>query len=442
MKSRPRFSISVALHTRKRSLPSPLVVWPLLARDFSSDQSLTRIRLHGSKWKDDPSWHKPLNDTEKNDAMAALTDFIRSSKRLLVITGAGASTASGIPDYRGKEGSYKDGHKPMSHQEFVRAEENRQRYWARSLVGFGKYLAGVEPNRCHQALSLLEAAGRVQHLITQNVDGLHSKAGSVKVTDLHGRIDRVKCLGCGALETRPEVQKRMVAENAEWVKRWTSLSPSAPDGYGGGKEKAQRKKNEGIEQQRADGDAELSEGADYSSFRVPRCLRCGGGNRGEDEEGRSGGLAGGNLSSSTNSSTTSSTSNLSILKPDVVYFGDNVPKATVEHALQQVDASDAVLVVGTSLEVFSAYRFVLRACGSQEGKENTTTTLTSAAPATTAHRGADGGQQSLRPTKPLCILNLGETRAERSGVGPVLKIHLPCDEALWDAVVREGLASS
>jgi NAD-dependent SIR2 family protein deacetylase len=287
----------------------------------------------------------------------------------------------------------------MSHQEFMHAPANRQRYWARSLVGFGKYLAGVKPNRCHIALALLQSAGHVQHIITQNVDGLHTQAGSAGVTDLHGRIDRVRCMRCGEIEDRVSVQRRMIEENSVWVQRWASLSPS--DG----------KKAE----QRADGDAELSNDADYSMFHVPRCLFCG---NHED----------------------------SILKPDVVYFGDNVPKEKVAHALAQVDACDGLLVVGSSLEVFSAFRFVLRACGTRHKEAPIVDKFGGiVAPNNSTSKNEWNMNQQDPPVvrgaaqKPICILNLGETRAERSGIGPLLKIHLPCDEALWSVVVREGI---
>mmetsp|Transcript_39556 Transcript_39556/g.79884 ORF Transcript_39556/g.79884 Transcript_39556/m.79884 type:complete len:410 (-) Transcript_39556:107-1336(-) len=402
-----------------RRKAAAVVLFSTLARDSIAYKSYARIRVHGSQWKDDPSWNTPLEGASKDAAIAALSDFIGASKRLLVITGAGVSTASGIPDYRGKEGSYKNGHKPMSHQEFIARESNRQRYWARSLVGFGKFLNGVEPNRCHTAISLLEAAGRVQHIITQNVDGLHSKAGSVGVTDLHGRIDRVRCMGCGNVEARASVQARMMAENAEWARRWTSLSTEDGSGLGG------RHVKQETEQQQADGDAELVEGADYLSFKVPRCLCCGGqGNEHGNDIGP----------------------DHAILKPDVVFFGDNVPKNIVDHALVQVDESDAVLIVGSSLEVFSAYRFVLRACHKDTAQISVEPHLESGSdglneennlpPTSTGKKGT-----LLCPTKPLCILNLGETRAERSRVEPLLKIHLPCEEALWEVVTREGLVS-
>lgn len=165
----------------------------------------SKMRLHGSDWKDDPSWRTQLSDSEIVHAQAQLHDFIERANRLVVITGAGLSTASGIPDYRGPHGSYKTGHTPMSHQEFMSSKTHRQRYWARSMYGYGRFSA-VRPNRGHKSLALLEHANRVHHVITQNVDGLSSQAGSKRVTDLHGRIDRVKCLTCGAMHRRDDVQ--------------------------------------------------------------------------------------------------------------------------------------------------------------------------------------------------------------------------------------------
>ena len=314
-----------------------------------------------------------LEGEERARAVNQLRDFIRESQRILVITGAGASTASGIPDYRGKAGSYKTGHKPISHQDFMRHEDQRKRYWSRSFVGFETF-DGVKPNKCHEALAALERAGKVEHLITQNVDGLHHQAGSTKITDLHGRIDRVRCLECGGTEARAVVQESLRADNSGWLALHASRA-----------------------EQRADGDAELGRSADHSSFVLPACPHCAAAGRGDG-----------------------------FLKPDVVFFGDNVPKATVEKCFAHADECDALLVVGSSLEVYSAYRFVLRVAGQpHEG-------------GTKPGPERPPGQLPNRQ-KPLCVLNLGTTRAERSGVSPLLKIHLPCDEALWEAATAEGL---
>jgi len=328
-------------------------------------------------------------------------------RRLLVITGAGVSTASGIPDYRGPKGSYRLGHKPMSHQEFTGEARHRQRYWARSMVGFKKF-DDVAPNRAHAALALLEQHGKLEALITQNVDGLHQRAGHSKVVDLHGRVDVVKCLSCGARDLpRAQVQEELEAKNSGWMAAHLLRRSRAS-------QQQQEEKDEGT-QQRADGDAELGPDAHYASFQVPLCPSCGSG----------------------------------LLKPDVVFFGDNVPKATVQQCADHVDAADAVLVVGSSLEVYSAYRLVARCLEARKVSTSadlpTTASSVSAVAGTAGATAAPSSAQpllkgalpsarshglsaskppgSLRPTKPLCIVNLGETRAERSGAAPLLKVR-------------------
>ena len=269
------------------------------------------------------------------------------SQRLLVITGAGCSTASGIPDYRGPNGSYKHGHIPTSHSEFVNREFARRRYWARSLVGWEQF-AGIKPNQGHAVLTEWEREGRLQHIITQNVDGLHHASGSLNVIDLHGRNDQVRCLNCEEVTSRQDMQNRLKEENGHWLTEHYTTADS-----------------------RADGDAELGD-ANYEDFQVPACQSCGG-----------------------------------VLKPDVVFFGDNVPKTRVAAAFDQLEQADAILVVGSSLEVYSAFRFI------------------------------DRGVVRTEPPKPLAILNLGSTRAERAGV-PLLKINLPCDVALSEVHKQLG----
>ena len=149
--------------------------------------------------------------------LAALVAHVRGASRLACITGAGISTHSGIPDYRSPRGSYSRGHKPMTHQEFVKSAANRQRYWARSFVGW-QYFSRARPNPAHDALAALEAAGWLRGgLITQNVDGLHMQAGSRQCLHLHGRIDTVECQQCGALSPRAELQGRLAEANGAWA---------------------------------------------------------------------------------------------------------------------------------------------------------------------------------------------------------------------------------
>ena len=228
------------------------------------------------------------------DPLAPLLDFATRHPRLLVLTGAGCSTGAGIPDYRDADGAWKRD-EPMRYQRFVADPLARKRYWARSMVGW-RTMARARPAPAHRALVLLAAAGRVRLLVTQNVDGLHAAAGSDNVVDLHGRIDTVCCLGCAARSPRAQLQEELLRRNP----RWAALDAgSAPDG-----------------------DADL-ESSDFAGFEVPACAQCGG-----------------------------------MLKPDVVFFGENVPRERVAAVRAALVESDAMLVLGSSLMVYSGYRFV------------------------------------------------------------------------------------
>ncbi|MFT3800859.1 MAG: NAD-dependent protein deacetylase [Burkholderiaceae bacterium] len=232
---------------------------------------------------------------------AALAAFLDAHRRVAVITGAGCSTASGIPDYRDDLGAWKR-KPPVTLQAFVGDDRVRRRYWARSLVGWPAF-GRAQPNAAHRALAALERDGRIEGLITQNVDRLHQRAGSTRVIDLHGRLDQVVCLGCGHRLMRESFQQALARENDAWAARWiTGAEAIAPDG-----------------------DADLQD-AVFDDFSVPACRRCGG-----------------------------------VLKPDVVFFGDNVPAARVREARAWIDEADALLVVGSSLTVYSGYRFVRQA---------------------------------------------------------------------------------
>lgn len=216
-----------------------------------------------------------------------------AGRRIAVLTGAGCSTESGIPDYRG-DGARR--RRPVvQFQELVRNPGARRRYWARSMLGWPRF-AAAQPNRAHRALAELERCGRVRGLITQNVDGLHGAAGNRNVVELHGNLSRVRCLGCGAIEPRAELQERLAAANPELLGMEIELGP--------------------------DGDAELPD-ALVADFRVQSCRRCDG-----------------------------------MLKPDVVLFGENVAREVVDAAFATLSEGDALLVVGTSLAVFSGFRFV------------------------------------------------------------------------------------
>ena len=211
---------------------------------------------------------------------------------VVVLGGAGVSTDSGIPAYRDEEGRWTQS-PPMQFRDFTSSVLARQRYWARSMVGWQR-MAKAQPNRAHHALAELERRDALRLLITQNVDGLHSAAGSRKVVDLHGRLDRVICLGCKKLSSREELQARLVADNPEFL----GQSYVA----------------------RADGDVELT--AEYDRFVLSACTACGG-----------------------------------VLKPDVVFFGENVPAPRVQQAMASLETARALLIVGSSLMVFSGFRF-------------------------------------------------------------------------------------
>jgi NAD-dependent SIR2 family protein deacetylase len=235
------------------------------------------------------------------DPAEALGAFVRRHPRLLVLTGAGCSTASGIPGYRDRDGQWK-GRPPVQYQDFVGSAAARRRYWSRSLLGWQR-VSGAAPNATHRALSELERAGVVRTLVTQNVDGLHQRAGSRRVIDLHGRLDEVECLECGGRVARADVQAQLLAWNPSYREALAS-GLSAPA--------------------RPDGDADWE--ADLTDFVVPECAACGG-----------------------------------VLKPSVVFFGENVPRGRVDAVLEALRAADALLVVGSSLMVFSGYRFCLAA---------------------------------------------------------------------------------
>jgi len=259
-----------------------------------------------------------------------LSAFFDRHPRLFVLTGAGCSTGSGIPDYRDRDGQWKRA-QPMTIQAFMGSPFARQRYWARSLLGWRRF-SRAAPNGAHRALARLETQGRCEMLLTQNVDGLHQAAGSTRVIDLHGRLDCVRCMDCEAREARAEFQGRLGALNPGWLDRDVAAAP--------------------------DGDADLDD-ADFAAFQAPSCAHCGG-----------------------------------VLKPDVVFFGEGVPRERVEAASRSLERADAMLIVGSSLMVYSGYRF--------------------------AEMAADLG-------KPIAAINKGRTRAD--GL-LALKLEMDCEEAL------------
>lgn len=222
-----------------------------------------------------------------------LRHWIASHRRVFALTGAGCSTASGIPDYRDDEGEWKR-RPPVMIQAFRGEDAVYRRYWARAYAGWPRFTAAT-PNAVHRAFAAWEAAGSLLQLVTQNVDRLHQRAGSRAVIDLHGRLDVVVCLGCGERTSREATQDAMAAANRDW----RAEAATAPDG-----------------------DADVAATA-IESFAAPRCERCGG-----------------------------------QLKPDVVFFGENVPRDRYEQARAALAGADALLVAGSSLMVYSGFRFV------------------------------------------------------------------------------------
>ncbi|MBC7184187.1 MAG: NAD-dependent protein deacetylase [Marinobacter sp.] len=271
------------------------------SRPFSSSQRL-------------PDPEQPPVLHEPDEAGRMLAEFIHRHPRLLILTGAGVSTDSGIPDYRDGDGAWKR-KQPVQHRAFMEDFHTRQRYWGRSLIGW-PVMRNATPNPAHHYISDLELLNHSSLVVTQNVDRLHQKAGTRAVTDLHGRADEVVCMSCGYRCPRDEVHERCAELNPGFGKYTADTAP--------------------------DGDADLD--VDFSDFRLADCPECNG-----------------------------------ILKPDVVFFGDFVPKDRVYSALDTLKASDGLLVIGSSLMVYSGFRFC---------------------------------RYANEWDKPIATLNLGRTRAE------------------------------
>ncbi|MCX7165333.1 MAG: NAD-dependent protein deacetylase [Rhodocyclales bacterium] len=259
---------------------------------------------------------------------------------VVILTGAGLSTASGIPDYRDRNAQWK-GARPIDHTDFLRSESTRRRYWARSFIGWPT-VGLASPSRGHHALAQLERRDRIALIITQNVDGLHQKAGSRSVLELHGGLQRVVCLACRHSYPRASVQEWLGAANPGIAIEAARRAP--------------------------DGDAHVA-GEFHRDFSIPACPSCGG-----------------------------------VLKPDVVFFGDSVPQDRVRTGLDAIDAARGVLVVGSSLMVYSGFRFV---------------------------------EHAHRHGKPVMAINLGITRADHLLAA---KLEQDCDEFLHLVKMRERMA--
>jgi NAD-dependent SIR2 family protein deacetylase len=281
---------------------------------------------------------EPSGEQRLADIAALLAE-----REIAVLTGAGLSTESGIPDYRGASGSLRR-HTPMTYQEFAGSAAGRQRYWARSHLGW-RTITGARPNAGHHAVAALESAGYVSGLITQNVDGLHRAAGSADAIELHGGLDRVICLRCGALSTREELDRRL-----------HEVNPGFQDRIAGARVNP-------------DGDVELDDSL-VAGFRIVSCEACGTG----------------------------------ILKPDVVFFGENVPKPRVQQCYELIDRSRGLLVLGSSLTVMSGLRFV---------------------------------RYAAKAYLPVAIINQGETRGDAQAA---VRADLPLGPALTALAEGFGLA--
>ena len=275
--------------------------------------------------------------------MSVIVDFIKAHPSLLVITGAGISQPSGIPTYRDHRGNWQRSN-PVYHQDFIDNAEARQRYWLRSAVGW-PFVDKAMPNTAHRQLATLESRGFVELLVTQNVDRLHQSAGHQNVMDLHGRLDRVRCLDCQQYESRKDLQARLLALNP-WLNSLTA--DIAPDG-----------------------DAFMEE-LWVDKLEPPPCLNCGG-----------------------------------TLMPDVVFYGGAVPKTRVQRVINSLASCDALLVIGSSLMVYSAYRFC---------------------------------KMAKQQAKPIAAINQGVTRADDLFD---MKIEQDCIKALAESVdelSRQGVS--
>ncbi len=235
-----------------------------------------------------------LGDVERG--IEPLTALL-AGRRVVALAGAGLSTESGIPDYRGPE-TRRRARNPIRIQAFLRDAEGRRRYWARSVIGWPSFRA-ARPNDGHRALAAMEEAGLVRGVVTQNVDRLHHAAGSRRVVELHGALAEVRCLDCDRIEPRDALQARLLTLNPGWEAERAELAP--------------------------DGDADL-DAERVAGFRAAACERCDG-----------------------------------VLKPNVVFFGENVPRPVVDEAWRLFDEGEVLLVVGSSLAVFSGFRFVREA---------------------------------------------------------------------------------
>ena len=328
------------------------------------------------------------NPDHLKEKASELAEWLASRRNVFCLTGAGLSTDSGIPDYRGHKGSYHVGHKPIIHQHFMESPHQRRRYWGRSMVGW-KTFDAAKPNKGHYSLAALEKMGRLGvdiedrvefyddldkdeflftsghrrlTILTQNVDSLHDRAGSEDVLAIHGGNKNVRCMNCGHRMARNDYQQQLEDINHQWLDEQVSRLEKEDENS--------LKQRQQQTQMRPDGDAQLQQ-ANYDEVYLPSCPSCQNG----------------------------------FFKPDVVFFGDSVPKHRVRICEQAVENCDGILVVGTSLAVNSAFRHVRAA----------------------SRKGVS-----------VAILNVGETRAEAEGLEGLLKIEAPIGDTLEECVKLLG----
>jgi len=237
----------------------------------------------------------PISKSTKNlsNKLEPFISALQNKSKIWILTGAGISAPSGIPTYRDDKGEWKSAN-PIQHNDFINHESYRQRYWARSMVGW-KLTGKAKPNATHHAITALQNTGKVSQIVTQNVDGLHNIAGTKDVIDLHGRLSEIKCLDCDEISKRAHFQSKLIKNNPELDQYKATIMP--------------------------DGDANV-EDFDMSTISIPTCTNCSG-----------------------------------VLMPNVVFFGGLVPKPRVEKAFSTLAESDCILVIGSSLKVFSGFRF-------------------------------------------------------------------------------------
>ncbi|KAG8236776.1 hypothetical protein J437_LFUL016890 [Ladona fulva] len=276
----------------------------------------------------------PKFSPAKDDDVKRLNEFIFNTSKLFVLTGAGISTESGIPDYRSEHvGLYaRSSSRPVQYQQFIKSEDIRKRYWARNFVGWPRF-SSFQPNISHRILSQWESLGKISCIVTQNVDRLHQKAGSKKVIELHGSGYEITCLTCKNVISRHQFQETLENFNEDL-------------------------KSIASEIIRPDGDVEIPQEL-IDSFVLPSCESCGGN-----------------------------------LMPNIVFFGDNVPSLRVDAVKKEVSNAESLLVLGTSLSVFSSYRIIL---------------------------------QAVEEKKPIAIINIGPTRGDSHAK---LKVSTKCGDVL------------